>query len=106
MLNRDSFNELFEKKPKVLLSIIKALFERLRTANKMLISKDVLGEDAIEHKEFGQAIIVVLSGTNGTSRDALARLSQFEVFWQAKSLLINENALKVYTTNCYFTTSR
>jgi len=71
VLNRDSFNELFEKKPKVLLPIIKALFERLRTANKMLISKDVLDEDAIEHKKFGQAIIVVLSGTNGTSRDAL-----------------------------------
>ena len=71
VLNRDSFNDLFEKKPKVLLPIIKALFERLRTANKMLISKEALGEEAVEHKEYAQAKIVVLSGTNGTSRDAL-----------------------------------
>ncbi len=71
VLNRDSFNELFEKKPKVLLPIIKALFERLRTANKMLISKDTLNEEAVEHKEFGQEKIVVLSGTNKTSIDTL-----------------------------------
>ena len=71
VLNRDSFNELFEKKPKALLPIIKALFERLRTANKMLISKDTLIEEGVEHEESGQAQIVVLSGTNGTSRDAL-----------------------------------
>jgi len=70
-LSRDSFNELFEKKPKVLLPIIKALFERLRTTNKMLISKEALSEETVEHKEFGQAINVVLSGTNETSRDAL-----------------------------------
>ena len=71
MLSRDNFNELFEKNPKVLLPIIKSLFERLRTVNKMLISKDTPGgEGTIEQKELGQAKIVVLSGTNGTSRDA------------------------------------
>jgi CRP/FNR family transcriptional regulator, cyclic AMP receptor protein len=70
-LSRDSFNELFEKKPKVLLPIIRALFERLRTANKMLISKEALSEETVEHKEFGQEKNVVLSGTNETSRDAL-----------------------------------
>ena len=70
-LNRDSFNELFERKPKVLLPIIKAIFERLRTVNKVLISKDSLSEEAAEHKEFGQEKIVVLSGTNKTSIDAL-----------------------------------
>ena len=71
VLNRDSFNELFEKKPKVLLPIIKALFERLRTANKMIISKEALSEEAVEHKEFGHTKNVVISGTNETSRDAL-----------------------------------
>jgi len=72
VISRDNFNGLFEKNPKVLLPIIKSLFERLRTANKMLLSKDTLGgEKAIEHKELGQTEIVVLSGTNGTSRDAL-----------------------------------
>ncbi len=71
MLSRDNFNELFEKNPKVFLPIIKSLFERLRTVNKMLISKDTPGgEGTIEQKELGQAKIVVLSGTNGTSRDA------------------------------------
>ncbi len=71
VLDRDSFNELFEKKPKVLLPIIKALFERLRTANKMLLSKGTLGEHVIEHKGPGQEKTVVLSGTNSTSREAL-----------------------------------
>ena len=72
VLSRDNFNELFEKNPKVLLPIIKSLFERLRTANKMLISKDAPGsEGSIERKELGQTKIVVLSGTNETSRDAL-----------------------------------
>ncbi len=72
VISRDNFNELFEKNPKVLLPIIKSLFERLRTANKMLIGKDSPGdEEAIEQKELGQTKIVVLSGTNGTSRDAL-----------------------------------
>lgn len=71
VLNRDSFNELFEKKPKVLLPIIKALFERLRTANKTLISKDILGQETVEHKEFEHEKIIILSGTNGASRDAL-----------------------------------
>ncbi len=71
VISRENFNELFEKNPKVLLPIIKSLFERLRTANKMLISKDTLGEEAVEHKELDQAKIVVLSGTNETSRDAL-----------------------------------
>jgi CRP/FNR family transcriptional regulator, cyclic AMP receptor protein len=70
-LSRDSFNELFEKKPKVLLPIIKALFERLRTANKMLISKEALSEEAIEHKELGHTKNIILSGTNETSRYAL-----------------------------------
>ncbi|MGR3301806.1 MAG: FHA domain-containing protein [Candidatus Scalindua sp.] len=52
--------------------IIKSLFERLRTANKMLISKDTLvDEEAVEYKGLGQTKSVVLSGTNETSRDAL-----------------------------------
>ena len=39
-ISRERFNELFEKKPKVLLPIIKSLFERLRTVNNLLINKE------------------------------------------------------------------
>ncbi len=38
-ISRDGFNELFAKNPKVLLPIVKALFERLRTATKMVAVK-------------------------------------------------------------------
>lgn len=38
-ISREGFNELFEKNPKVLLPIVKALFERLRTATKMAAVK-------------------------------------------------------------------
>jgi pSer/pThr/pTyr-binding forkhead associated (FHA) protein len=37
----------------------------------MLISKEALSEEAVEHKGFGHAKNVVLYGTNETSRDAL-----------------------------------
>lgn len=41
MISRNAFNELFEKNPKVLLPIIKALFERLRTANKLIVGQSM-----------------------------------------------------------------
>ncbi|ODS32221.1 MAG: transcriptional regulator of Crp family [Candidatus Scalindua rubra] len=72
MISRDNFNELFEKNPKVLLPIIKALFERLRTVNKMLISKetpDVV--ETIKYEGIRDAGFVVLSGLNEISSEAL-----------------------------------
>ena len=72
VLSRDNFNELFEKNPKVLLPIIKALFERLRTVNKMLISKEA--SDVVETTEYEyqhDSGPVMLSGLNELSSEAL-----------------------------------
>ena len=72
VISRDNFNELFEKNPKVLLPIIKSLFERLRTANKKLIVGDGTGGgDAGKQRGLETTGIVVLSGTNETSSSAL-----------------------------------
>ncbi len=72
MISRDNFNELFENNPKVLLPIIKSLFERLRTANKMLASKDTLGDKETKEQEgLGGARVVVLSGISETGKDVL-----------------------------------
>ena len=52
VLSRDRFNDLFERNPKVLLPIIKALFERLRTVNRILMSKeapDIVETDECEY---------------------------------------------------------
>ncbi len=71
VISRDNFNELFEKNPKALLPIIKSLFERLRTANKMLTSKDTPGDkETKEHKGLG-ARVVVLSGISEAGKDVL-----------------------------------
>ncbi len=72
VLSRDKFNELFEENPKVLLPIIKALFERLRTANKMLVCKEVL--DVVETGECEyphDSELVILSGLKESSSEAL-----------------------------------
>jgi len=72
VISRDNFNELFERNPKVLLPIIRALFERLRTVNKMLISKktsDVV--ETTEYEESCDAGLLVLSGLNEISSKAL-----------------------------------
>ena len=72
VLSRDNFNELFEKNPKVLLPIIKSLFERLRTVNNMLISKKV--PDVVETGECEyphDSELVILSGLNESSSEAL-----------------------------------
>ena len=72
VLGRDNFNELFEKNPKVLLPIIKSLFERLRTANRMLASKDTLGDNETkEHDGLGGVGVVVLSGISEAGKDVL-----------------------------------
>jgi hypothetical protein len=72
MLSRDNFNELFEKNPKVLLPIIKSLFERLRTVNRMLASKDTLGDkETKEYEVSGGVRVVVLSGISEAGKDVL-----------------------------------
>ena len=72
VISRDNFNELFENNPKVLLPIIKSLFERLRTANKMLASKDTLGDkETKEHEGLGGVRVVVLSGISEAGKDVL-----------------------------------
>jgi CRP/FNR family transcriptional regulator, cyclic AMP receptor protein len=72
VLNRDNFNQLFEKDPKVLLPIIKALFERLRTVNRMLVSKE--GSDTVKaggNKQVHNSGVVTLSGLNVISSEVL-----------------------------------
>ena len=72
VLSRDNFNDLFGKNPKVLLPIIKALFERLRTANRMLMSReatDIVVPD--EYESPRETELIVLSGFNASSSDAL-----------------------------------
>ena len=72
VLNRDSFNELFEKNPKVLLPIIKALFERLRTVNRMLMSKESSGTvKADGNQQVHDSEFVTLSGLNVISAEVL-----------------------------------
>ena len=72
VLGRDNFNELFEKNPKVLLPIIKSLFERLRTVNRMLASKDTLGDKETKgHDGSGGVGVVVLSGISEAGKDVL-----------------------------------
>ena len=72
VLSRDSFNDLFEKNPKLLLPIIKALFERLRTVNRMLMSKEVPDIVETEECEYSHDTeFVILSGLNESSSEAL-----------------------------------
>jgi len=53
VIGRERFNQLFEKNPKVLLPIIKSLFERLRVVNNLLISKEA--PDIVEPSEYVQS---------------------------------------------------
>ncbi len=71
VLSRDNFNDLFGKNPKVLLPIIKALFERLRTVNRMLMSKEA--PDIVEPDEYKSPhdTELTISGFNASSLDAL-----------------------------------
>ena len=43
VIDRKSFNEQLTKNPKILFPLIKALFERLRTANQNIAIKECLG---------------------------------------------------------------
>jgi CRP-like cAMP-binding protein len=46
VVDRKSFNEQLTKNPKIFYSLIKALFERLRTANQNIAVKECLGAQA------------------------------------------------------------
>ena len=60
------------KNPKALLPIIKSLFERLRTVNRMLASKDTLGDKETKgHDGSGGVGVVVLSGISEAGKDML-----------------------------------
>ncbi len=72
VLSRDRFNDLFEENPKVLLPIMKALFERLRTLNRMLMSKDAPDIAETDECEYPHgAELIILSGLNESSSEAL-----------------------------------
>ena len=72
VLSRDSSNELFEKNPKVFLPIIKSLFEKMRTFDRMLMSKgtpDIVETDECEYPHGSE--LIILSGLNEPSSEAL-----------------------------------
>ncbi len=72
VFNRKRFNELFKKNPEVLLPIMKSLFERLRTVNNLLISKEAA--DIVipsEYMQSNNSKLAILSGLNKVSLDAL-----------------------------------
>ena len=65
VISREGFNELLQKKPSVLIPIIKSLFERLRQASDRLAERSAAGET----KE--QAFEVILEGQTVEARKAL-----------------------------------
>jgi hypothetical protein len=65
VISREGFNDLLQKKPSVLIPIIKSLFERLRLASEMLAERSAAGES----KE--QAFEVILEGQTVEARRAL-----------------------------------
>ncbi len=84
-ITRDGFNELFEKNPKVLLPIVKALFERLRTATRMAAAKIAAAsqpEAAKKDQKPEEKIIderyIIMSGATEFAKQAL-EFSELEV---------------------------
>ncbi len=73
VIDRKGFNEQLTKNPKILFPLIKALFERLRTANQNIAVKECLGAQAWGSKQkiAEKEGLVVMSGMNKTSTDAL-----------------------------------
>ena len=65
VISSEGFNELLQKKPSVLIPIIKSLFERLRQASEMLAERSAAGQT----KE--QAFEVILEGHTVEARRAL-----------------------------------
>ena len=73
VIDRKSFNEQLRKNPKILFPLIKALFERLRTANQNIAVKECLGVQTLgsKQKEPEKKGLVVMSGMNKTATNAL-----------------------------------
>ncbi|MCP4253177.1 MAG: cyclic nucleotide-binding domain-containing protein [Candidatus Scalindua sp.] len=73
VIDRKGFNEQLTKNPKILFPLIKALFERLRTANQNIAIKECLGAQAWgdKQKEPEKEGLVVMSGMTKTAMDAL-----------------------------------
>lgn len=68
IIDRETFSHLFERNPKVLLPIVKALFERLRTANAKVSELTVELESSPDIETRG---VVLLKGATRHTRDAL-----------------------------------
>ncbi|MGR3221333.1 MAG: cyclic nucleotide-binding domain-containing protein [Candidatus Anammoxibacter sp.] len=77
-ISRESFNDLFCKNPKVILSILNALFEKLRTATINIVKDHAKKKQGgfFAHDEKASVLLkdnryIVLSGSNEISRQAL-----------------------------------
>ncbi len=73
VIDRKDFNEQLTRNPKVLFPLIKALFERLRTANKNIVMKECLSPETwkTKEKEPEKKRLAILSGLNETGVKAL-----------------------------------
>ncbi len=73
VIDRKSFNEQLTKNPKILFPLIKALFERLRTANQNIAVRECLGAKTwgSKQKTPEKEGLIVMSGMNKVSIDAL-----------------------------------
>ena len=73
VIDRKSFNEQLKNNPKILFPLMKALFERLRTANQNIAVKECLGVETVgrKQKEPEKKGLVVMSATNETASKAL-----------------------------------
>jgi CRP-like cAMP-binding protein len=64
VIDRKSFNEQLKKNPKIPFPLMKALFERLRTANQNIAVKECLGAQTLgrKQKEQEKEGLVIMSG--------------------------------------------
>ena len=73
VIDRKSFNEQLKKNPKILFPLMKALFERLRSANQNIAVKECLGAQTLGSKQNKpeKKGLVVMSGMTKTAMNAL-----------------------------------
>lgn len=86
-ITREEFNELFQKNPKIILPIVKALFERLRIATSMATAnnKDNQTPLPFNKNRIKKEKYIILSGESELAREAL----------DGKELVIKEFPFKV-----------
>ncbi len=72
-ITREEFNELFQKNPKIILPIVKALFERLRIATSMATAnnKDNHTQLPFNKNRIKEEKYIILSGESELAREAL-----------------------------------